>query len=49
MILFYSGANADADDGKSESRHGVADDVMVTVVMMILFMIVVMMMMMMMR
>ena len=46
MILFYSGANADADDGKSESRHGVADDVMVTVVMMILFMIVVMMMMM---
>ena len=45
MILFYSGANADADDGKSESRHGVADDVMVTVVMMILFMIVVMMMM----
>ena len=47
MILFYSGANADADDGKSESRHGVADDVMVTVVMMILFMIVVMMMMMM--
>ena len=46
MILFYSGANADADDGKSESRHGVADDVMVTVVMMILFMIVMMMMMM---